>query len=76
MTSLPAPPPPRSQEQTGPDVVRAVTQEEVSQEGLGGADVHTQRSGVAHAAFDGDLEALAAVRELYRRAFWSSGFWI
>ena len=33
---------------TGPDVVRAVTGEEVTQEELGGASAHASRSGVAH----------------------------
>src|ERR671915_2586522 len=35
---------------TGPDVVRTVTHEEVSFEDLGGADVHVEKSGVAHVA--------------------------
>jgi len=34
-------------------------------EGLGGADVHATRSGVAHFAFDSEPECLAAVRELF-----------
>ena len=34
------------------------------QEALGGAATHCTRSGVAHGAFDNDLEALAAAREL------------
>lgn len=49
---------------TGPDVVRSVTGEEATQESLGGASVHSVHSGVAHAAYDSDVEALAAVREL------------
>lgn len=49
----------------GPDVVKTVTQEEVTQEVLGGATSHTSLSGVAHAAFENDLEALRATRELY-----------
>ena len=49
---------------TGPDVVKTVTQETVTQEELGGAKTHTQTSGVAHGAFENDLEALAALREL------------
>lgn len=49
----------------GPDVVKTVTQEEVTQETLGGATSHTTVSGVAHAAFDNDLEALRAARELF-----------
>jgi propionyl-CoA carboxylase beta chain len=47
---------------TGPDVVRTVTQEEVTQEELGGASTHTARSGVADAAFDNDVQALHEVR--------------
>ena len=49
---------------TGPDVVRAVTHEEVTHEELGGARVHCQKSGVADGAFDNDLEALTQVRRL------------
>ncbi|KAI9106115.1 carboxyl transferase [Phlyctochytrium arcticum] len=48
---------------TGPDVVKAVTNETVTQEELGGAKAHTTKSGVAHAAFDNDVEALARLRE-------------
>lgn len=48
----------------GPDVVKTVTQEEVTQEVLGGATSHTTLSGVAHQAFENDLEALRATREL------------
>lgn len=50
---------------TGPDVVWSVMREQVTQEQLGGADVHTSRTGVAHGAWDSELEVLAAVRELY-----------
>jgi propionyl-CoA carboxylase beta chain len=49
---------------TGPEVVRAVTHEEVTHEELGGARVHAGRSGVADGAFDNDLEALSQVRRL------------
>jgi propionyl-CoA carboxylase beta chain len=49
---------------TGPDVVRTVTQEEVTHEQLGGASTHTQRSGVADLAFAGDVQALHEVRRL------------
>lgn len=41
---------------TGPDVVRSVTGEEVTQEALGGASAHAVKSGVAHGAYDNDLE--------------------
>jgi len=51
---------------TGPDVVRAVTNEEVTAEELGGAKTHSNISGVCHAAFDNDLEALAGVRRIVR----------
>ena len=47
---------------TGPDVVRTVTNETVTQEELGGASTHTQRSGVADLAFDNDVQALHEVR--------------
>eukprot|EP00742_Colponemidia_sp_Colp-10_P001180 GILJ01001273.1.p1 GENE.GILJ01001273.1~~GILJ01001273.1.p1 ORF type:complete len:533 (+),score=87.68 GILJ01001273.1:31-1629(+) len=50
---------------TGPEVVKAVTHEDVSQEELGGAKSHTTKSGVAHFAFENDLEALALIREFF-----------
>ncbi|MGH3166681.1 MAG: acyl-CoA carboxylase subunit beta [Trebonia sp.] len=49
---------------TGPDVVRAVTGEEISQNGLGGADVHAEVSGVAHFAHDDELTCMEEVRYL------------
>ncbi len=49
---------------TGPDVVKTVTNETVTAEDLGGARVHSAKSGVADGAFDNDLEALAQVRRL------------
>jgi len=49
---------------TGPDVVKAVTNEDVTQEELGGAKTHTTMSGVAHGAYDNDIEAILGVREL------------
>jgi propionyl-CoA carboxylase beta chain len=49
---------------TGPDVLRTVTHEEIDHEGLGGADVHCQKSAVADRAFDNDIEALLYVRRL------------
>ncbi len=49
---------------TGPDVIKAVTHEEVSKEELGGARSHSQRSGVAHFTFDTEEATLRAVREL------------
>jgi hypothetical protein len=49
---------------TGPDVIKAVTHEEVSKEELGGAMSHNARSGVAHFAVSDDRECLALIREL------------
>ncbi|MEE8161581.1 MAG: acyl-CoA carboxylase subunit beta, partial [Acidobacteriota bacterium] len=49
---------------TGPDVIRTVTEEEVTKSELGGATTHTTRSGVAHFATDTDEECLAKIREL------------
>ncbi|WP_329136784.1 acyl-CoA carboxylase subunit beta [Streptomyces sp. NBC_01476] len=49
---------------TGPDVVKAVTGEEISQNGLGGADVHAGVSGVVHFAYDEEETCLAEVRFL------------
>ncbi|MEN8655962.1 acyl-CoA carboxylase subunit beta [Streptomyces sp. 21So2-11] len=49
---------------TGPDVVRAVTGEEITQNGLGGADVHAGTSGVAHFAYDDEESCLQDVRYL------------
>ncbi|MGW7365726.1 acyl-CoA carboxylase subunit beta [Streptomyces sp. NPDC054841] len=49
---------------TGPDVVRAVTGEEITQNGLGGADVHAGVSGVAHFVHDDEETCLAEVRYL------------
>ena len=43
---------------TGPDVVKTVTHEEVTQEELGGVDTHTSKSGVADFGFDSDADAL------------------
>jgi propionyl-CoA carboxylase beta chain len=49
---------------TGPDVIKAVTHEEVTKEDLGGAVTHNTRSGVAHFSARNDRECLAMVREL------------
>ncbi len=49
---------------TGPNVVKAVTHEQVDSEELGGAIVHTTKSGVAHLAAHDEAEALDAVRRL------------
>ena len=49
---------------TGPNVVKAVTHEEIDSESLGGALVHTTKSGVAHLAAHDEAEALDAVRRI------------
>uniref|UniRef100_A0A667H839 Propionyl-CoA carboxylase beta chain, mitochondrial n=1 Tax=Lynx canadensis TaxID=61383 RepID=A0A667H839_LYNCA len=50
---------------TGPDVVKSVTNEDVTQEELGGARTHTTMSGVAHRAFENDVDALCNLREFF-----------
>ncbi len=50
---------------TGPDVVKTVTNEVVTQEELGGAATHTSKSGVADNAFENDIEALLAARDFF-----------
>jgi propionyl-CoA carboxylase beta chain len=49
---------------TGPDVIKAVTHEEVTKEELGGAVTHNTKSGVAHFMGGDDSECIALVREL------------
>jgi len=49
---------------TGPDVVKAVTHEEVSFEDLGGATVHSEVSGVCHVACDSEADTLYQIRRL------------
>lgn len=50
---------------TGPDVVKTVTQEVVTQEQLGGAVTHTTKSSVADRAFENDIETLDQVRRFF-----------
>src|SRR5579862_1810042 len=49
---------------TGPEVVKTVTNETVTAEELGGAQVHTTRSSIADRAYDNDVEALLQMRRL------------
>jgi acetyl-CoA carboxylase carboxyltransferase component len=49
---------------TGPDVVKAVTGEDVTFEELGGAMTHNQVSGVAHMAADSEADCLYLIRDL------------
>ncbi|MGH2428735.1 MAG: acyl-CoA carboxylase subunit beta [Candidatus Limnocylindria bacterium] len=49
---------------TGPNVVKTVTHEEIDFEGLGGARIHNETSGVAHFLSDGEPQALQLARTL------------
>jgi len=49
---------------TGPDVVKAVISIDISHEELGGAKVHSEKSGVAHFVTDSEKECLEKVRRL------------
>jgi acetyl-CoA carboxylase carboxyltransferase component len=49
---------------TGPDVVKAVTHEDVSFEDLGGASVHAEKSGVCHVAGENEGDTLYLIRKL------------
>lgn len=49
---------------TGPDVIKTVTKEEVSKELLGGADTHSNISGIAHLEAESDQDCLDRCREL------------
>ena len=49
---------------TGPNVVKTVTNEEVTSEDLGGASVHSEKSGVAHLTAANDLEAIEDIKKL------------
>ena len=49
---------------TGPKVVKTVTGEDVSQEDLGGASVHSTKSGVTHFTASTEEEGLALIRKL------------
>jgi propionyl-CoA carboxylase beta chain len=49
---------------TGPNVVKTVTHEEIDFEGLGGADVHAEKSGIAHIVGNDDAETLLLTRKL------------
>lgn len=50
---------------TGPDVVKTVTNETVTQEELGGAITHTTKSAVADLALENDIEALIETRRFF-----------
>ena len=50
---------------TGPNVVKAVTHEDVTLDELGGAETHARRSGVAHFVADDEVRCAALLRELF-----------
>lgn len=50
---------------TGPDVVRTVTHEDVTFDQLGGADIHAEKSGIAHFVADDDESCLLQIRKLF-----------
>lgn len=49
---------------TGPNVVKTVTNEEVTSEQLGGASVHSSKSGVAHFSFANEIDCLTQLKKL------------
>ena len=49
---------------TGPNVVKTVTNEEVSSEELGGASTHSTKSGVTHITAANDLTCIAKIKQL------------
>jgi len=49
---------------TGPKVVKTVTHEELTSEELGGAEVHSTKSGVAHFTAENDIEAMEIVKKI------------
>jgi acetyl-CoA carboxylase carboxyltransferase component len=49
---------------TGPKVVKTVTGEDVTQEQLGGAEVHATRSGVTHFVVEDDQSGIELIRKL------------
>ncbi|HNR67029.1 MAG TPA: acyl-CoA carboxylase subunit beta [bacterium] len=49
---------------TGPKIVKAVTHEDVSSDELGGADVHSTKSGISHFTYDSEKELFEGIRKL------------
>src|SRR5215213_2019797 len=49
---------------TGPEVIKTVTHEDVTKEDLGGAGVHSEKSGVCHVAADSEADTLYLIRKL------------
>ncbi len=49
---------------TGPNVVKTVTNEDVTAEELGGAETHASKSGVTHFACENEVDALERIKQL------------
>src|SRR5690606_34662611 len=49
---------------TGPNVIKSVTHEEIDMDGLGGATVHNETSGVAHFNSDTEPDSIASIKKL------------
>ncbi len=49
---------------TGPEVIKTVTNEDVTKEELGGSSAHNEKSGVAHFATENDVDCIVKIREL------------
>lgn len=49
---------------TGPEVIKTVTHEDVTKEALGGAESHSEKSGVSHFVYPSEKACLQAVREM------------
>lgn len=49
---------------TGPDVIKSVTNEEITQEQLGGAMTHNAKSGVAHFAAENEKDGIETIKKL------------
>ncbi len=49
---------------TGPEVIKAVTHEEVSFENLGGSSIHSSKSGVCHVVAENETEMFELLRQL------------
>ena len=50
---------------TGPEVIKTVTNEIITKEDLGGAEIHASKSGVTDFVCENDIETLMQVRRLF-----------
>lgn len=49
---------------TGPDVVKEVLNQDITMDGLGGGNIHAEKSGVAHFVYEDEEHAIMSVRKL------------